>query len=67
MSDADHSQTIAEFCLSERISRAKYFQLKAEGRAPREMRIGKLVRISPEAKRDWRRSLEQPANPTEAA
>jgi hypothetical protein len=67
MSDTDHSQTILEFCISERISRAKYFQLKAEGRGPREMRIGKLVRISPEARRDWRRSLEQPANPNEAA
>jgi predicted DNA-binding transcriptional regulator AlpA len=54
----NHSLTIPEFCESERISRAHYFNMRSRGEGPREMRIGKSVRISPEARADWRRERE---------
>jgi hypothetical protein len=53
-----HSETIDEFCESERISRRHYYTLKARGKGPREMRLGDAVRITPEAKADWRRERE---------
>ena len=55
----DESQTIPEFCASEKISRAFYYELRKAGRGPREMRHADgCVRISPEARRDWRRERE---------
>jgi hypothetical protein len=58
-SAADQSQTIPKFCSSEHISRAFYYELKKLGKAPREMRHADgCVRISPEARRDWRRDRE---------
>jgi hypothetical protein len=64
----DASQTISEFCTSEKISRAKYFALRREGRGPREMRDGKWVRITAEARRDWQREREtETTAPNEAA
>jgi hypothetical protein len=52
------SETIDEFCKSERISRRHYYYLKTMGKGPREMRLGRIVRITPEAKADWRRERE---------
>lgn len=54
----NESLTIDEFCKSEKISRAHYFNLRDRGEAPREMRIGRCVRISPEARAAWRRERE---------
>jgi len=54
----DQSFTIAEFCASEKISRAHYFNLRDRGEGPREMRLGRSVRISPEARAEWRRERE---------
>lgn len=57
--DSDESQTIPEFCATEKISRAFYYELKKAGRGPREMRHADgCIRISPEARRDWRRERE---------
>ena len=59
-SDAERSQKIREFCSSERISPASYYELQKQGRGPRTMRHGDgCVRISPEARRDWRRDRER--------
>jgi hypothetical protein len=55
------SQTIDEFCTSERISRAQYYVMKNEGWGPAEMWVGTSVRISPEARRAWRRERERAA------
>jgi predicted DNA-binding transcriptional regulator AlpA len=53
------SLTIPEFCAAEGISRAFFYELKKQGRAPRTMRHGDgCVRISPEARQDWRRAQE---------
>jgi len=55
---ADHSFTIDEFCTAERISRAQYYVMRRAGLGPREMRHGRAVRISPQARHDWHRTRE---------
>jgi hypothetical protein len=52
------SQTIPEFCESERISIGLYYKLKRRGLGPREMKLGKSVRITPSARGDWHRRME---------
>jgi len=51
--------TILSFCESNAISESKYYQLKRQGRGPREIELDKRIIITPEAERDWR--LEQEA------
>jgi hypothetical protein len=56
---ADKSLTIPGFCEAEEISRAFYYELRKQGKGPREMRHADgCIRISPEARRDWRRERE---------
>ena len=56
---AEQSQTIPEFCRSEKINRAFFYQLQKTGRGPRTMRHADgCIRISPEARTDWRREAE---------
>jgi hypothetical protein len=55
------SMTINEFCSSQRISRAFFYVMRKEGWGPRLMHVGGTVRISPEARRDWRREREAAA------
>jgi hypothetical protein len=52
------SYTIEEFCKAERISRAMYYKLARMGKAPRHFNVGAAVRISPEARLEWRRERE---------
>lgn len=47
------SLTIQEFCQMHRISRGGFYLLKKEGEAPETFKIGKHVRISEEAARNW--------------
>ena len=57
--DPEASQTIPEFCASEGISKAFYYELQKAGRGPRVMRHADgCVRISPEARREWRAERE---------
>jgi hypothetical protein len=60
---ADHgpSDTIDSFCQGEKISRALYYKMKVEGWAPAEMWVGDSVRITPRARREWRRQRERAA------
>jgi hypothetical protein len=53
-----HADTILSFCESEAISESLYHKLKRLGKGPREMLVEGAVRISPEAKADWRRERE---------
>jgi len=55
------SFTIADFCKSEKISRAFYYKLQREGKAPRTFHLGAMVRITPEAVREWRAAREAEA------
>jgi hypothetical protein len=52
------ASTIFEFCRRKKISKAKYFAMRREGRGPREMRDGRWVRISVAAERDWEHERE---------
>jgi predicted DNA-binding transcriptional regulator AlpA len=54
--------TIKEFCEAHGFSRAQYYRLRAQGRAPRETRFGgSLVIISQESAREWRKRHTKPA------
>lgn len=50
------SKTITEFCRAEKISRAKYYELKKADKAPAEMRVDGIIRITPESHANWRRA-----------
>ena len=51
--------TIGEFCARNGpISRAFYYVLRKDGKAPREMHVGGRVLISAEAAAQWRRDRE---------
>ena len=52
--------SIAEFCARNRISLSTFHKLKNQGRGPRLMCLGRAIRISVEAERDWRSAREQP-------
>jgi hypothetical protein len=54
----DDVHSIASFCQSNGISITTYFVLKRQGKGPREMKVGKLVLITPEAEKDWRKARE---------
>lgn len=51
-----HAFTINEFCWSHGISRATYYNLKACGEGPDEMRVLGKVLITDAAAAKWRRS-----------
>lgn len=51
--------TIAEFCRRVRISRSTYFSLQLTGLGPRTLKIGRAVRISERALRDWIGRMER--------
>lgn len=53
--------TIDAFCRSHGISRALFYKLQKDGRAPRVMRVGAKPLISVEAAADWRRAMESTA------
>jgi hypothetical protein len=52
--------TIGEFCALHGISTARYFALRRQHLAPRELRMGRTIRISCEAAADWRHARENP-------
>src|SRR5262245_6656143 len=53
--------TIEDFCALHRLSRAMYYKLKEQDKAPREIRLGTKVLISREAAAEWRREREAEA------
>jgi predicted DNA-binding transcriptional regulator AlpA len=56
--------TIKEFCAAHGISRAQYYRLKKQGYAPDETRFGedgKIVLITEESARKWRKRHTKPA------
>jgi hypothetical protein len=57
--------TLAEFCVRNSIGLTTFHKLKSQGRGPRIMYLGRAIRISIEAERDWRAEREQPED-TEA-
>lgn len=53
--------SIGQFCEAHGFSKAHYFNMKRDGKGPREMRAGTRVLISREAAADWRREREAEA------
>jgi hypothetical protein len=51
--------TIPEFCRAYSISVRTYFNMRDEGLGPREMGIGRAVRISLAAADEWSRACEK--------
>jgi hypothetical protein len=57
----DETLKIPEFCAAEKISRGMLYKLWKAGKGPRFHRVGGSVRISHEARTEWRRQLEAEA------
>ena len=53
--------SVDEFCSAHAISRAMFYKLRADGKAPRTMSVGSRTLISYEAASDWRRGCESTA------
>ena len=53
--------SIKQFCKAHAISRAKFYLLLNEGKAPRIMKVGRRTLISVEAASEWRKQMEQPS------
>lgn len=59
--------TVQQFCASHGLSRGQYYNLKKQGRGPREMKVDSRPRISAEAAAEWRRRMEAEAEVSVAA
>lgn len=59
--------TIPEFYRTHSISRGTFYNLAAQGLAPKIMRVRGRVLVSVEAAREWRRKMEEQAAKDEAA
>jgi hypothetical protein len=55
----DRWLTIAQFAETVQICEATYFKLKRQGLGPEETRFGAVVRISPDALREWRQRMRE--------
>jgi hypothetical protein len=55
----DRWLTIAQFAETVQICEATYFKLKRQGLGPEETRFGHVVRISPDALREWRQRMRE--------
>lgn len=47
------SSTISQFCARHRFGRTTYFKMRNSGCGPRELRQGRVVRITADAEREW--------------
>jgi hypothetical protein len=56
--DNKQAYSVTAFCQLNSISRALYYKMRAEGKAPTEIRVGRRVLISQEAAAEWRRRME---------
>jgi hypothetical protein len=54
--------SVQEFCDAHRISRSKYYEMRAKGLTPAEMEVDGSKRISTEAAERWRAEREAAAN-----
>lgn len=56
--DTGESFGIATFCKAHGISRALFYKLQAQGRAPRTFNLGRRVLISKKAAQEWLEKME---------
>lgn len=59
MNEHKQSYSVDEFCTLNDISRALFYNLTKEGKAPRLMKVGRRTLISTEAAADWRNRMEE--------
>jgi predicted DNA-binding transcriptional regulator AlpA len=57
MSTEPQAYSIAQFCTAHSISRATFYNLLNQGRAPAVMKVGKRTLISIESALEWRERL----------
>jgi|SRR5579859_2462268 len=50
-------KTIAEFCAWWRMSRHKFYELRARGQAPAMIKVGAVILITRDAEEAWKRKL----------
>ena len=53
--------TIDQFCEAHGFGRTAYYNLKRNGLAPREIRVGTKPLVTEEAAKDWRETMERRA------
>jgi hypothetical protein len=61
------SFTIAEWCKHRRVSISMYYKLRAQGKAPATLPVGRHQTITAEADAAWARERQAEANSAEAA
>jgi excisionase family DNA binding protein len=64
---AGHCLSIDQFCELENIARSTLYKLWREGRGPRFHQVGKVRRITEEARREWQQKLEPATSEGRAA
>ena len=57
----DALQSIPQFCEENGISRAFFYKLKDQGKAPKIIKLGSRSMITPEARLEWMEQLNQEA------
>jgi predicted DNA-binding transcriptional regulator AlpA len=67
MSTEPQAYSIAQFCTAHNISRAGFYNLLNQGRAPAVMKVGKRTLISVESAREWRARLTSESHERVAA
>ena len=55
------SYSVAEFCAAEGLTRTTFYKMRRQGFGPREMRIGRVIRITHRARLDWQQERENPS------
>lgn len=54
------ASSIKDFCKHNGFSTSTYHKLKKQGRGPRELRLGRAIRITAQAAEEWLRAREYP-------
>ena len=52
------TQTINDFCESNKISRSMFYKLLRQGKGPRLMKVGRKRLVTPEAAAAWRETMQ---------
>jgi hypothetical protein len=56
--DDQNNLSVDEFCVLERISKSYYYKLRQAGGGPREIKLGRSIRITPSARREFHAAHE---------
>jgi excisionase family DNA binding protein len=59
--------TVEQFCERYGFSRSHYFRMRDRGEGPKEVRAGRLVRITKEALSEWEKAHTRQAEPPSPA